>query len=98
MEQYFVYDYYTYAGAPKAEDAVAAYARATYLHRLIADYMLENVKADLERFCDVVRAENKRLSPVTVSISEERFEYDGCRTIYIGKQTLRLRKVKGIIQ
>ena len=51
MNHYFVYDCYTASGRPKAEDAVMQYARDKYMYCLLADYMLEDVQMDLERYC-----------------------------------------------
>ena len=98
MNHYFVYDFYTASGRPKAEDAVMQYARDKYMYCLLADYMLEDVQMDLERYCMKIREENRRLSGVNINVSEERYEFQGHRTIHIGVQSLRLRKVKKTIE
>lgn len=97
MNYYFVYDYYSAAGRPKAEDAVMAYASKKYLYCLIEDRMLEDVQMDLERYCMKIREENKRLAPVNISVSDPRHEFDGHRVIHIGQQSMRLRKVRETI-
>ena len=66
---WFVYDYYIFSGRPKAEDAVMCYAREKYLHCLVADYMLEDIVMDLERYCLELREKNKRLAPVKITIT-----------------------------
>lgn len=98
MNHYFVYDCYTASGRPKAEDAVMQYARDKYMYCLLADYMLEDVQMDLERYCMKIREENRHLSGVNINVSEERYEFQGHRTIHIGAQSLRLRKVKKTIE
>lgn len=98
MNHYFVYDCYTVAGRPKAEEAVMKYAIEKYMYCLLADYMLEDVQMDLERYCMKIREENRRLSGVSINVSEERYEFQGHRTIHIGAQSLRLRKVKKTIE
>ena len=98
MNHYFVYDCYTVSGRPKAEEAVMKYAIEKYLHCLVADYMLEDVQMDLERQCMKIREENRRISGVNITVSDERYEYNGYRTIQVGGQALRLRKVKRTIE
>lgn len=98
MNHYFVYDCYTASGRLKAEDVVMQYARDKYMYCLLADYMLEDVQMDLERYCMKIREENRRLSGVNINVSEERYEFQGHRTIHIGAQSLRLRKVKKTIE
>lgn len=68
MNHYFVYDCYTASGRPKGEDAVMQYARDKYMYCLLADYMLEDVQMDLERYCMKIREENRRL-PASTSMS-----------------------------
>lgn len=98
MNQWFIYDYYCAAGRPKAEDAVFHYAQERYLHCLVADYMLEDIVMDLERYCMRVREENKRLAPVKIYITDERKRADGHAWLYIGAQHLHLRRVKKVIE
>lgn len=96
--QWFVYDYYCAAGRPKAEEAVMHYAQERYLHCLVEDYMLEDIQMDLERYCMQVREENKRLAPVKITVTDERNRADGHARIYIGAQSLSLRRVKRTIE
>ncbi len=98
MNYYFVYDSYTASGRPKAEEAVMKHAVEKYMYCLLADYMLEDVQMELERYCMKIREENRRLSGVNINVSEERYEFQGHRTIHIGAQSLRLRKVKKTIE
>ena len=98
MEAYFVYDCYTYSGAPKAEDAVMTYARDKYEHCLIMEYMLEDIKMELEQYCMKIRTENKRLAPVDIKLDDARYSSFGNRRLYIGKQALILRKVKNVFE
>jgi hypothetical protein len=92
---WFVYDYHVSAGRPKAEAAVFEYAREKYLYRLIAEELLsKEVIPDLVRYCDKVLAENKRLAPVEISLGAGRCPLkDGHAWIYIGQQSLHIRKV-----
>ena len=99
MRQWFVYDYIIFSGRPKAEDAVMAYAREKYLHQLVADYMLEDIVMDLERYCLELREKNRRLAPVKIYITRaEARNEDGLALLHIGDQYLRIRLVKGIIE
>ena len=99
MDAWFVYDYYTYSGGPKAEAAVMEYAREKYLHCLVADYMLEDVQMDLEVYCMKLREENKRLSSVSITLDkEDAFSRGLPRRLNIGQRHLLLRKVKNVIE
>lgn len=98
MNYYFVFEYYAVSGRPKAEEAVMKYAIEKYLYCLVADYMLEDIQMDLERQCMKIREENRRISGVNITVSDERYEYNGYRTIHVGGQALRLRKVKRTIE
>lgn len=98
MRAYFVYDSYVSAGRPKAEAAVMAYAENNYMHNLIHEDRLVDVLDDIKRYHDKILEENKRLSPVNIRLSEQRLEYDGNRVIHIGQQSLRLRRVKDVIE
>ena len=94
MNAYFVYDYYSVAGSPKAEAAVMDYARKNYLYMLISERALDAVVKDLKAYMYGVLEGNKRLKPVDLRMSEDRLEFNGHRTLYIGSNSLRLRKVK----
>lgn len=97
---WFVYDYYTASGRPKAEEALMKYARAKYLYHLIPEDMFDQVEMDLMGQIQKIREENKRLAPVSISANvptSSSFAQDHM-TIRIGGQSLRLRKVKGIIE
>lgn len=97
--QWFVYDYIIFSGRPKAENAVMCYAREKYLYRLVAEYMLEDIVMDLERYCMELREKNKRLASVDIRINnaQSRNE-DGLAMLHIGGQYLRIRLVEGIIE
>ena len=95
MNAYFVYDCYEAAGRPKAEQAVMAYAKANYLHLLIHASRLEDVVNDLKKYMNKILEENKRLSAVDISLADE--SWYGHRTLHIGQQSLRLRRVKDFI-
>ena len=97
MNAYFVYDYYSVAGSPKAEAAVMAYAQKEYMYLLISERALDAVVNDLKAYMQHVLDANRRLKPVDIHLSDERFEFNGHRTLYIGSNTLRLRKVKDSI-
>ena len=92
--RWFVYEAYTYAGAPKLEDALMTWASVNYLHCLIAenllDYFVEKIQAKQEELWN----ENKRLKKVSVSLSKPGGFDTGLRRLYIGHQQLVLRKVK----
>lgn len=92
--RWFVYEAYTYAGAPKLEDALMTWASVNYLHCLIAenllDYVVEKIQAKQEELWN----ENKRLKKVSVSLSKPGGFDTGLRRLYIGHQQLVLRKVK----
>lgn len=92
--RWFVYEAYTYAGAPKLEDAMMTWASVNYLHCLIAenllDYVVEKIQAKQEELWN----ENKRLKKVSVSLSKPGVFDTGLRRLYIGHQQLVLRKVK----
>ena len=94
MNAYFVYDYYSVAGSPKVEAAVMAYAQKEYLYWLISERAMDAVVNDLKAYMQHVLDANRRLKPVDIHLSDERFEFNGHRTLYIGSNTLRLRKVK----
>ena len=94
MNAYFVYDYYSVAGSPKAEAAVMAYAQKEYLYLLISERALDAVVNDLKAYMQLMLDANRRLKSVDIHLSDERFEFNGHRTLYIGSNTLRLRKVK----
>lgn len=96
---WFVYDYYIFSGRPKAEDAVLCYAREKYLYCLVADYMLEDIVMDLERYCLELHEKNRRLAPVKITITAERSRNeDGMAILHIGQQFLRIRLVKKTIE
>ena len=96
---WFVYDYVIFSGRPKAENAVMCYAREKYLYRLVADYMLEDIVMDLERYCLELREKNKRLAPVKITItSAQTRNEDGLAMLHIGDQYLRIRLVKETIE
>ena len=97
MNAYFVYDYYSVAGSTKAEAEVMNYAQKEYLYLLISERALPAVVNDLKAKMQHVLDENRRLKPVDIHLSDERFEFNGHRTLYIGSNTLRLRKVKDSI-
>ena len=98
MRAYFVYDCYESAGRPKAEAAVMAYAKNNYMHNLIHEDRLFDVLEDIKRYHDKILEENKRLAPVNISLSEKQNEYHGNRVLHIGQQSLRLRRVKDVIE
>lgn len=95
---WFVYDHYTICG-PKLEQAVITWAKLQYLHHLIADDQLPYVVKKIQDMQDELWEQNKRLKKVEVKASEATsWTYDSDhRTIFIGQQTLRLRRVKGTI-
>ena len=96
---WFVYDYVIFSGRPKAENAVMCYAREKYLYRLVANYMLEDIVMDLERYCLELREKNKRLAPVKITItSAQARNEDGLAMLHIGDQYLRIRLVKETIE
>ena len=92
--RWFVYEAYTYAGAPKLEDALMTWASVNYLHCLVAenllDYVVEKIQAKQEELWN----DNKRLKKVSVSLSKPGGFDTGLRRLYIGHQQLVLRKVK----
>ena len=94
-DYWFVYDYYAAAGRPKAENAVFEHAREKYLHRLVADYMFEDIETELAEYCARIREENRRLAPVEIRFDSG---IDGHMWLHIGSQSLHLRKVKGTIE
>lgn len=96
---WFVYDYVIFSGRPKAESAVMCYAREKYLYRLVANYMLDDIVMDLERYCLELREKNKRLAPVKITItSAQTRNEDGLAMLHIGDQYLRIRLVKETIE
>lgn len=92
--RWFVYEAYTYAGAPKLEDALMTWASVNYLHCLIHDALLDYVVARIKTKQEELWDENKRLKKVDVSLSKPGGFDTGIRRIYIGHQQLVLRKVK----
>ena len=96
MNNWFVFDRYVSAGRPKAEAAVMAYAENNYMYNLIHEDRLGDVLDDIKRYRDKVLEENKRLAYVNIRISPE--NAGDLRAIYIGQQSLRLRRVKDVIE
>lgn len=97
MNAYFVYDYYSVSGCPKAESAVMEFARKEFLYMLIATSALDAVVDTIKKYHDQVLAENRRLKSVDIRLSDERYEFEGHRLLYIGSNSLRLRKVRDSI-
>ena len=95
MNAYFIYDYYSVSGCPKAELEVMEHARKEWMYWLISEAALDSVVDSIKRYQDQVLANNKRLKPVDIRLSDERYEFNGHRTLHIGSSTLRLRKVMG---
>lgn len=91
--RWFVYDYYTYAGAPKLEDALMTWARLQYLHCLIAEPQLDYVVKKIEEKQEELWEQNKRLKKVDIHYSKSDWD-SGHKWLYIGSQHLLLRKVK----
>ena len=92
--RWFVYDYYTYAGAPKLEDALMTWARLQYLHCLIADSQLDYVVKKIEEKQEELWNENKRLKKVEIRFSRNDTWDPGHKWLHIGNQQLWFRKVK----
>lgn len=95
--RWFVYDYYTYSGAPKLEDALMTWARLQYLHCLIAESLLDYVVKKIQEKQEELWAENKRLKKVEIRFSKSDWD-SGHKWLYIGSQHLSLRKVKDEIE
>lgn len=91
---WFVYDYYTYSGAPKLEDALMTWARLEYLHCLISNSHLDYVVKEIQEKQDELWNENKRLKKVEIRFSKNDSWDPGHKWLYIGSQHLLLRKVK----
>lgn len=93
---WFVYNSYSLAGQPKAEDATMTYARRKYMYALIPVYMIPYVVKDLQAYCDKLIQENKRLKPVDIRSSH------GCSdenySIHVGSQRLYLVRVKTVVE
>ena len=68
--RWFVYGYYTYAGAPKLEDALMTWARLQYLHCLIAESQLDYVVKKIEEKQEELWEQNKRLKKVEIRLSK----------------------------
>lgn len=96
--RWFVYDYYTYAGAPKLEDALMTWARLQYLHCLIAESQLDYVVKKIEEKQEELWEQNKRLKKVEIRFSMNDTWDHGHKWLHIGNQQLRLRKVKDEIE
>ena len=95
MNAYFVYDfYYSVSNSTKTESAVMTYARDNYMYWLISERALDAVVNDLKAYMIGIMDENKRLKPIDISLSNELYEFEGNRSIYIGGNSLKLRKVK----
>lgn len=92
--RWFVYEAYTYAGAPKMEDALMTWASVNYLHCIIAGDSLDTIVEKIQAKQEELWNENKRLKKVSVSLSKPGGFDTGLRRIYIGHQQLVLRKVK----
>ena len=95
-KKWFIYDYYTYAGAPRLEQYVATIARECYMYRLINDEDLPRLVEKLNAIQDKGWLENKRTKKVEIKLSRENLGFENdLRWLYIGDQHLCLRKVKG---
>ena len=94
---WFVYNYYTYSGAPKLEGALMTWARLQYLHCLIAESQLDYVVKKIQEKQEELWAENKRLKKVEIRYSKDDTWDTGHKWLYIGDQHLMLRRVKGTI-
>jgi len=91
-QRWFVFDYYTYAGAPKMEDVLMLYAKRHFLHCLIYEDDIKNVVSNIKAAQAKLREKNRRLKDVEVKSYHFRPE-DDITWIYIGKQNIRLRRV-----
>ena len=93
--RWFVYNSYTPAGGPKLENEVMRYAVTNYMGALIAESEFDNVVDDLLAYGAKIRAVNKRLQPVNVSVVKTTF-MRGHAKIFIGEQNLSLMKVRAV--
>ena len=93
---WFVASCYSVAGQPKAEDATMSYARTKYMYSLIPDYMIPYVVEDLQVYCDRLLLENKRLK--SVDIRSCRVYDNDHKIIHVGSQSLRLCRVKTVVE
>lgn len=94
--RWFVYSSYTPAGGPKLENEVMRYAETNYMGALIAESEMENVVADLNAYADRRRAENPRLKPCEIKFVKNTLVPDDA-SIFIGAQSLWLKKVRAVI-
>lgn len=91
---WFIYDSYSYSGAPKLEAEVAKFARDMFMNTLVVYDDLPKLIRILERVQDDKWEENKRLKKVEIRLGKLFHASDDTLFIYIGSHTLRLRRVK----
>ena len=94
--RWFVYNSYTPAGRPELENEVMRYAVTNYMGALIAESEFDNVVDDLLAYGVKIRAVNKRLQPVNVSVVKNPLVRDRAN-IFIGAQSLSLMKVRAVV-
>lgn len=94
-ERWFVFDYHCVAGRPKMEDAVFEYAREILLYKIVYAKDLDGIVTLLNQKQQELYAENKRLKPVEIELSKHYYDADSSRCIYIGNQSIHLRKIEG---
>lgn len=92
---WFIYDSYSYAGAPKLEAQVADYAQKEYMNMLIDDSELPKMISKLQAVQNDMWEQNKRLKKVEIRLGSLYSFDDRNLFIYIGSHTLRLRRVIG---
>lgn len=91
---WFIFDSYSYAGAPKLEAEVAKYARDLYMNTLVKYEDLPKLVRALEMVHDLLWEKNKRLKKVEIRLGKLFRADDDTLFVYIGAHTLRLRKVQ----
>ncbi len=94
--RWFVYNSYTPAGRPKLENEVMRYAETNYMGALISESEFDNVVDDLLAYGAKIRAVNKRLQPVNVSVVKNTL-VRGHANIHIGSQYLSLMEVRAVV-
>ena len=94
-ERWFVFDYHCVAGRPKMEDAVFEYAREILLYKIVYAKDLDGIVTLLNKKQQELYADNKRLKAVEIELSKHYYDADSSRCIYIGNQSIHLRKIEG---
>lgn len=91
--RWFVYDYHCAAGRPKMEDAIFEFAREILLYKIVDSDDFDRIVTILNRKQQELYAQNKRLKEVDIKYST--YYMDGHRSLSIGEQSIRFRRIEG---